>query len=397
MKKYNFDEIIDRKDTDCIKYDATEKFWRIKDAFPMWVADMDFKTPDFIINALKKRLEHEILGYGFKSERHFTSIKNWLEKRHNFNVKTDQISSSPGVVTGFSMAIQQFTNPGDEIIVQPPVYFPFFKTIKNADRKVVYNPLKISEGKITMDFADLEKKISSKTQMILLCNPHNPGGRAWTLQELQQLDELAQKHNLLVISDEIHADILLNGNKFYSYASVSEYAAQNSIIFGAPSKTFNIAGLSTSFVIAKNPEILKKYNKILELNHLAKGNVLGNIALTAAYENGSEWLDQLIEYLEGNLDYLTNFFQENMPEVKVYRPDASFLVWLDFNQWGLSPAELKNFFFKQAKIIINPGFIFGPGGEGFMRLNFALPRKKLEWALEKIYETIKQFKAHPSI
>ncbi len=392
MKTYDFDQIINRKGTDCIKYDAMEKFWGTSDAFPMWVADMDFKTPDFIIDALKKRLEHEILGYGFKSERHFTSIKNWLDKRHNFNVNKDQISSSPGVVTGFSMAIQQFTNPGDEIIVQPPVYFPFFKTVKNAGRTVVYNPLKISEGKITMDFDDLEKKISSKTQMILLCNPHNPGGRAWTLPELQQLDTIAQKHNLLVISDEIHADILLNGNKFYSYASVSEYAAQNSIIFGAPSKTFNIAGLSTSFVIAKNPEILKKYNKILELNHLAKGNILGNIALTAAYENGSDWLDQLIEYLEGNLNLITNFFQENMPEVKVYRPDASFLVWLDFNDWGLSPKKLHQFFVKQAKIIINPGYVFGPGGEGFMRMNFALPRKKLEWALGEMNKAAKQIK-----
>ena len=388
MKIYNFNQEVERKHTDCIKYDAMEKFWGIDDAFPMWVADMDFKTPDFIIEALQNRLKHEILGYSFKTQNYYKSIQKWLKERHNFKVQINELSSSLGVVTGFSMAIQKFTNKGDKIIVQPPVYFPFFKTIKNADRKVVYNPLIINNGKIKMDFKDLEEKIDEDTKMLLLCNPHNPGGRAWTRKELQKLDEICKKHNLIVVSDEIHADILYDDKKFTSYADVSEYAAQNSLIFGAPSKTFNIAGMSTSFALSKNPEILKKYNEILELNHLAKGNLLGNVALTAAYENGSAWLDQLTAYLTDNLNYVENYFKENIPQIKVYRPDASFLVWLDCKGLGLNDLELKEFFFSKVKLLLNPGYTFGQGGEGFMRMNIALPKKKLKIALERIKDKV---------
>jgi len=391
-KKYDFNQIINRKETNCIKYDAIEKFWGVRDAFPMWVADMDFKTPDFIIDAIKNRLDRGILGYGFKSSAHYKSIINWLNKRHNFKLLQNQLSSSPGVVTGFSMAIQKFTKPGDKIIVQPPVYFPFFKTVKNAKRQVVYNPLIIQNGKITIDFKDLENKASNDVKMLLLCNPHNPGGRAWTLEELKKIDKICQQNNIMVVSDEIHADILFDNKKYYPYAKVSEFAAQNSLTFGAPNKTFNIAGLSTSFVFAKNPEILKKYNEILELNHLSKGNIFGNIALTSAYEKGNDWLDQLIDYLTNNLNFIEQFFRKNIPQIKVYRPDASFLILLDCRNLGLSDAELKDFFFNKVKIILNPGYTFGQGGEGFMRMNFALPYKKLVEALEKIKSEVDKLK-----
>ncbi len=386
MKKYNFDKIIDRKNTDSIKYDATEKFWGVKDAMPLWVADMDFETPDFIIDALKKRLEHPVLGYSFKSDEHFNSIASWMKRRHGFEVNPKEISGSPGVVAGLSMAIQEFTNPGDKIIIQPPVYFPFARSIKNAGRQVVNNPLKVANGKMQMDFEDLEKKIDKDTKMILLCNPHNPGGRAWTKEELGRIDRLAQKHNLLVVSDEIHADILLNGNKYTPYASVSEYAAQNSITFGAPSKTFNIPGLATSFMIAKNPEIKERYDRILNRYHLAKGNLPGNVALTAAYTHGDEWLDELLEYLKENVDFTEEFFKKELPSIKVYRPEASFLVWLDARGLGLDDEQLKDFFFNEAGVLLNPGYTFGPGGEGFMRMNIALPRAQLEKALKKIKE-----------
>ncbi len=365
-----------------------DTFWGIEVAFPMWVADMDFKTPDFIIEAIKKRLQHEIFGYTYKSKEHFLSIKNWFKNRHNFDIDVSQLSSSPGVVTGFSMAIQKFTNKGDKIIVQPPVYFPFFNTVKNSGRQVVYNPLIIKNGSIEMDFEDLEQKIDNETKMLLLCNPHNPGGRAWTKQELQQLDKICEKHNILVVSDEIHSDILFDNHKYFPYASVSEHAAQNSICFGAPSKTFNMAGFSTSFAFSKNPEILKKYNEILNLNHLAKGNVLGNVGLTAAYENGNNWLDQLIDYLTDNLNYVESFINKNIPQIKVYRPNASFLVWLDCRGLGLDDLELKKFFFEEVKILLNPGYTFGPGGEGFMRMNIALPKHQLQQALEKIMSKV---------
>jgi cystathionine beta-lyase len=389
MKKYNFDIALNRKNTDSIKYDAIEKIWGVKDGMPLWVADMDFATPDFIIEAIKKRLEHPVLGYSFKNSQHLESISRWIKKRHNFDVSTHEISGSPGVVAGLSMAIQEFTKPGDKIIIQPPVYFPFSHIIKESGRKLVYNPLQIQEGNIQMDIEDLAKKIDKETKMILLCNPHNPGGRAWTKEELSQIDHLAQRNNLLVVSDEIHADILLNGHTYTPYASVSDYAAHHSITFGAPSKTFNIPGLATSFMIAKNPEIKKRYDKVLELYHLQKGNLLGNIALTAAYTQGEAWLDQLLEYLQKNLNLVEDFFKKQIPQIKVYRPEASFLVWLDCRNLGLNDEELKDLFFNKAGVILNPGYTFGPGGEGFMRMNIALPREKLKKALNKIKKAIK--------
>ncbi len=388
MKKYNFDKIIDRKNTDCIKYDATEQFWGVKDAMPLWVADMDFETPDFIIDAIKKRLEHPVLGYTYKNKNHFESISNWLKKRHDFEVAPEHISGSPGVVAGLNLAIREFTEPGDEVIVQSPVYFPFFHVIKENQREIVYNPLKNSGNKFEMDFEDLTSKITPKTKMILLCNPHNPVGRAWSKEELSQLDRIAQKHNLMVVSDEIHADILVNDKAYTPYASISDYAAQNSIIFGAPSKTFNIPGLATSFMIAKNPEIKKRYDHQLHTLHLQKGNILGNIALTAAYEKGENWLDQLLDYLKENIDYSIDFFNKEIPQIKVYRPEASFLLWLDARALGMDNEELKDFFFNKAGVLLNPGYTFGPGGEGFMRMNIALPKKELEKALKKIKKAV---------
>ncbi len=384
MKKYHFDTVISRKNTDSIKYDAIEKFFAVKDGMPLWVADMDFATPDFIIEAIKNRLQHPVLGYTFKNEEHFESISKWLKKRHNFSISPKHLSGAPGVVAGLSMAIQEFTQPGDKIIVQPPVYFPFFHVIKNAGRKVVYNPLIMKKGKIKMEFNDLKNKLDEDTKMLLLCNPHNPGGRAWTKEELTEIDQLAQKHNFLVVSDEIHADILFGDNKYTPYASISDYAAQHSLSFGAPSKTFNMPGLATSFMFTKNKEIKERYNKILDLFHLQKGNILGNVALTAAYTEGEEWLDQLLEYLSDNLKLVEEFFANELPEIQVYRPEASFLVWLDCKGLGLDDDELKDFFFKDAGVILNPGKNFGPGGEGFMRMNIALPRAQLQLALDKI-------------
>jgi len=396
MKKYNFDQHQDRKNTDCIKYDAIDKFWGVEEAMPLWVADMDFATPDFIIDALRERLEHPVLGYSYKNEDHFKSISNWLKKRHNYSISPKLISGAPGVVAGLSMAIQEFTKPGDKIIIQPPVYFPFSHIVRDSGRKLVYNPLIMKDGEIEMDIKDLSQKIDSETRAILLCNPHNPGGRVWTKEELLEIDQLAQKHNLFVISDEIHADILFDGNKYVPYASISDYAAAHSISFGAPSKTFNIPGLATSFMMTKNPQIKERYDKVLELYHLQKGNVLGNIALTQAYTKGEEWLNQLLTYLDGNLELIEDFFRTKVPEIKVYRPQASFLVWLDCKGLGLDKKELKDFFFNQAGVILNPGESFGPGGEGFMRMNFALPREELKIALEKIQKAVKNFSSLPN-
>lgn len=387
--KYNFDEIIDRKHTDSIKYDGLSQFLGCHDALPMWVADTDFKTPPFIVEALKTRLNHEIFGYSFKSERYFNSIIHWIEKRDNWTIKKDWISFSPGVVSGFTLAIEQFTKPGDKILVQPPVYFPFFQSITNTGRQVVNNPLKLENGRLNIDFDDLECKIDPDIKMLLLCNPHNPGGSVWTKAEMLKIQEICHKHNILVVSDEIHADVVYYPNKFVPFASISDEAAQNSITVRSHSKTFNVAGLTTSYAIIPNKKLLHDYNKKLQTPHLHMGNIFGTEALIAAYEHGEEWLEQLLDYLSENIRLVTNFFEKNYPEIKVIKPESTFLVWIDFRSLNLSGKELKDLFFNKIKIAINEGSMFGAEGEGFIRLNVGCPKSTIQKALELIKNELK--------
>jgi cystathionine beta-lyase len=385
---YNFDEPVYRKNTDCIKYDAMDLFWGVSDAIPMWVADMDIKTPPFIIDALKKRLEHEVFGYSFKTERYFQSIINWLNKRHGWKVEKNWISFSPGVVAGFTIAIEQFTNYNDEIIVQPPVYFPFFESIENTGRKVIYNNLKLKNGIFKIDFDDLKSKITNKTKMLLLCNPHNPGGRVWSKNELLKISDICNKNNILVVSDEIHADIVYSPAKHIPYASISEQAAQNSITVMSHSKTFNVAGLTTSYVISANKNLLEQYENALRIPHLHMGNIFGTEALIAAYNNGEEWLLQLIDYLKKNIEYVNNFIKQHIPKLKVIIPESTFLLWIDCRNLNMTGKELKNFFFKTAKIAINEGSMFGQGGEEFVRLNIGCSRKTIEQAMNQLKKAI---------
>jgi len=386
--KYNFDEPVYRKNTDCIKYDAMEAFWGVSDAIPMWVADMDIKTPPFVIDALKKRLEHEVFGYSFKTDRYFQSIINWLNKRHGWNVKKEWISFSPGVVAGFTIAIEQFTNTNDEIIVQPPVYFPFFESIENTGRKVVYNNLKLKNGNFEIDFNNLESKITDKTKMLLLCNPHNPGGRVWSKEELLRISNICHKNNILVVSDEIHADVVYSPAKHIPYASISEQAAQNSITVMSHSKTFNVAGLTTSYVISANENLLEQYEKALRIPHLHMGNIFGTEALIASYTHGEEWLSQLIDYLKENIEYVDSFVKQHIPKLKVIIPQSTFLLWIDCRELNMTGQEIRDFFFKKAKIAVNEGSMFGPRGEGFVRLNIGCNRKTIEQAMAQLKDAI---------
>jgi cystathionine beta-lyase len=387
--KYNFDEIVNRENTNSVKFDLRKELFGKEDVIPMWVADMDFKTPDFIINAIRKRAEHEVFGYSFRSKSYFQSIIDWVKRKHNWAVNSDWISFSPGVVPAVNMAIMAYTNPGDEIVVQTPVYFPFFSAIKDNNRIQVENPLKLENGRYCIDFEDLELKLQS-AKVLLLSNPHNPGGSVWTKDELIKLAELCIKNDVLIFADEIHADLVFKDYKFTAVASISDSIAENTITFIAPSKTFNIAALATSSVIISNSGLKEKYDKVLDTIHIGMGNVFGAVASEAAYTHGDEWLDQLMEYLAGNLDFVDDYLDQNIPQIKLIRPEGTYLVWLDCSKLDLKGKDLKDFMIHDAGIGFSDGRIFGTGGEGFMRMNIACPKQTLEHALNNLKEAIQK-------
>lgn len=393
MKNYNFDAIINRDNTDCVKYDLRSLIFGTNDLIPMWVADMDFETPDFILNAIQQRLKHPILAYSFRPEEYSTSIINWLFKNFNWEVKSNEISFCPGVVSGLVIAIEALTNPGDGIIIQTPVYFPFFTSINGTNRKLIENPLKCDGSKYEMDFEDLESKIDASTKLLILCNPHNPIGRAWTKIELSKLAEICKKHDILVISDEIHSDLVFTPSVHIPFSSISEDASLRTITFMAPSKTFNLAGLSSSFVVIKNQNILNKYNKNLEIHHLQLGNIFGTIATTAAYTYGQDWLVQLKMYLKDNIDFATGFFKSELPSLKLVPPEATYMLWIDMRALNLSEVELEKFCTNATKIGFSFGKMFGKEGIGFMRMNIACSRAVLVKALNQLkrsYDTLLQ-------
>lgn len=383
MKKYNFDELVDRTNTNCIKYDGRQMFFGTEDVLPLWVADMDFKTPDFIINALKERLEHEVLGYTFRDDSYAESITNWLEKRHAWKVEKEWLSFSPGVVAGLTLAIEAFSKPGDEVIVQPPVYFPFFDSVKGTGRKMVENPLKLENGRYTFDLEDLKQKITSETKLLLLCNPQNPGGMVWTREELEALTAICLENKVLIISDEIHSDLVFEGHKHIPLPTISEEVAQSCVVCMAGSKTFNIAGLTTSFVVIPNKRLLARYERELKVPHLHMGNIFGSVALKTAYREGKAWLEQMLVYLQENMQLVRTYLKENLPQVVPMEPEATYLVWLDFNALGLSDEELNERLLK-AGVGLNRGVQFGKQGSGYMRINIGCQRSTLLQALECI-------------
>jgi cysteine-S-conjugate beta-lyase len=385
-RQNDFDEVIPRKGTNCLKYDARDNIFQSAEVLPLWVADTDFRTPDFIVNAIKKRTEHEIFGYSFKPDSYYEAVIKWMKRRHNWKIKKEWISFSPGVVTGLTLAIESFSRPGDEIIVQPPVYFPFFACILNTKRKMVENPLKLVNGRYTFDLDDLKSKINNNTKLILLCSPQNPGGMVWTQEELKNLMDICLENDILILSDEIHSDLVYRRHRHIPLASISDEAAHNSIIFMSPSKTFNVAGLSTSIVIIPDQLKLKRYNFNLNTKHLGMGNIFGTVALEAAYNGGDDWLEQQIEYLWDNYIFLEKFLRKNLPHVDIMKPEATYLVWLDFQKYGMNDEELFSFITEKAKVGLSNGARFGKGGNGWMRLNIGCPRNVLTEALYRISE-----------
>lgn len=387
---WNFDELISRDNTSCIKYDFREKVFGRSDVIPMWVADMDFRTPPFIIEALHNRLGHEILGYSYRPESYFSSLCEWISSRHGWKVRREWIDFSPGVVPALNVCTLAFTNPGDEIIIQPPVYAPFHAAARDHQRKLVFNRLLETEDGWSMDLEDLREIITPLTKMIIISNPHNPVGRAWRAGELAGLAEICYDNGIVILSDEIHSDLVLPGHSHVPLASLSEKAASITITCMAPSKTFNLAGLSTSSMIIPDPVLRQKYRQTLEGLHLHLGNIFGNIASEAAYTHGHEWLDQMINYIQGNVDLVVDYCRENIPQVKPFRPEATYMIWLDCRELGLNSEELQRFFVDRAGVGMNEGSSFGPGGEGFMRMNLACPRSVVEKALKQIDRAIKE-------
>jgi cystathionine beta-lyase len=383
MKTYNFDEVIDRSGTSTVKYDGRQAFFGKSDLIPLWVADMDFKTPGFIVEAIRKRAEHEIFGYTLKPEAYTQSIVGWLKRRHNWEIKPEWISFSPGVVAGLTIAIEALSNPGDGVIIQPPVYFPFFDSVKGTNREMIENPLRLENGRYYFDFDDLKRKITPKTKILLLSNPHNPGGMAWNEKELTELARICLENKMLIISDEIHSDLVFEGFKHTPLAGISEEVAQNSVICMSPSKTFNTAGLTTSYLVIPNKRNFVAYERLMRLPHLHMGNIFGTVALEAAYTFGDEWVSQVTKYLFGNYLFLEKFFAENLPEVKAMRPEATYLIWLDFSEFGLTDEALSQKLI-DAGVGLNRGVQFGKQGSGYMRMNIGCPRSVLEEALIRI-------------
>lgn len=389
MKHYNFDEIIDRKGTSCVKYDGLKNAYQGKEnLIPLWVADMDFATPDFIVEALKKRCEHPVFGYTFDDDEYYESIQTWLDYKYHWKTEREWISYIPGIVKGIGLAVQCFTQPGDKVIIQPPVYHPFRLVSTRMGREVVYNPLKLEDGVYKMDFEQLESLIDKDCKMLILSNPHNPGGVVWEKEALVKLAQICSAHGILVISDEIHAEMTYPQFRHHPFATVSEEAAACSVTFMAPSKTFNIAGIVSSYALVPNTWIREKFYSFLEAGELNAGTIFAFTATKAAYTYGAEWLQQMRSYVIENVNFVDEYLKKNIPQIKVYRPQASFLVWLDCRELKLSQPELVQLFEDKAGLALNDGTMFGKEGEGFMRLNIGCPRSILNKALESLKKAI---------
>lgn len=387
--KNNFDIVIDRKGTYCHKWDGAYRYFGTNDIVPLWIADMDFTPPKEVVEVLEKRASHGIYGYTVIESEHRKPFMNWTKKRYGYEIEEDWIVNTPGVVPAICAAIQALTSEGDEIIIQPPVYPPFFNSIKNNDRKIVENPLVYKDGKYQIDFEDLEEKINNKDiKMLLLCSPHNPVGRVWDRDELERVIELCIKNDIIIFSDEIHGDIIYKGHKFNSLMTFSKEYYDKLIVATAPSKTFNIAGLYYSNILIPNEEIRNKIKFVLTKLNISADNVFSVSAGAAVYEYGEQWVDELVEYLEGNADFVVNFIRENIPQVKSYKLEGTYLMWLDFRDIFDNQEDLKDFLINKAKVGLNDGTTFGEQYVGFARLNIASPRSIIEEGLKRLEKAL---------
>lgn len=386
--EYNFDEKINRKNTNCAKYDGLKKYFGYEDLNPLWVADMDFKTPAFINDAIINAAKNSLYGYSIDSDALYESIINWQNTQHNWQINKEDIYMINGVVPAYSACIEAFSEENDEVIVQTPIYPPLFKCVNANNRKVVLNELKKDEnGYYTMDLEDLEKKITSKTKILALCSPHNPVGRVWSKDELEKLANICIKHNIIIVSDEIHSDITFK--KFTPLSSISKEIANQTITLNSAGKTFNIAGLNSAYAISKNQDLLNKFKKIAQKREIQSINFFGYIATKAAYDNGAIFVEELKKYLLSNINFTKDFFEKNNIKIDFGIPEATYLLWLDFSKINLSHEEIKELLLRKAKIALNDGVSFGNNGDKYFRLNCALSKKALNTALIQLSNSLK--------
>ena len=385
MNKFDFDTITDRSNTNAIKYDLAEKRNKPLDAISLWVADMDFKTAPCIQKALAEKAAHGIFGYSRPDSRYYNALRNWFLTEHNFEIKDEWVVNTPGVSYAFATAIRALTEEGDAVLITRPVYYPFSNVINNQNRKLVNSALVLKNGHYEIDYEDFENKIiSEKVKVFLFCSPHNPGGRVWTKEELEKISEICLKHNVIVVSDEIHSDITFENHKHTVFASISDETRENSIICTAPSKTFNLAGLQFSNIIIPNEKLRSKFTKEMDRTGYDEPSLMGIVAATAAYSEGKEWFEAAKAYIWNNILFAEKLVSEKCPKIKVLKPEGSYLLWMDFSAFNLSDSQINDKILNKAKVWLDGGIMFGPEGKNFQRINCATPRAILEKALIQI-------------
>ena len=388
--RYDFDRTIDRLGTGSLKYDFARQFTGREDLLPMWVADMDFAVPDEIVRALHQRVDHGIFGYTMPEDSYYEVLKGWFARRYGYEIDREWNTIVPGVVYGVTTAIRALTSPGDAILIQEPVYHPFRRSIQENGRVCVNEPLMYRDGRYLIDMDRLEKAIvSNRVKAMIICSPHNPVGRVWTVEELSQIDEICRRHQVKVIADEIHCDFIYPGSRFTSFGTLGEESLQNAVICTSPSKTFNLAGMQISNILIPNEELRARFREENEANGYGLNNVLGLVAGKSAYEHGEEWLEELISYLWGNVCYVRGYLKDNLPDLRLVEPEGTYLLWMDFTGAFDDPDQLEHLIRDKARLWLDNGGMFGQGSELFERFNIACPRKTLERAMDQLQAAFK--------
>lgn len=393
MERYDFDTLIDRRGTNCTKYDGIESFKSdYNEVLPLWIADMDFATPSPIGEAIKRRLEHPVLGYTIAPQKYYSALQNWFAKRYGFTPKAEELMYTPGVVSGIYKMIQCLTEVGDGVVIMPPVYYPFFNVTHGSGRKLIEAPLNLNNHEMQIDWERLDQALSN-ARALIISHPHNPGGRVWRIEELQRIAELAKKHNAYIISDEIHADLTFPEHKHHPFPSVSQAAAERTVTLMAPSKAFNMPGVIGSHLFIKDENLRKKVFEYMFINGLGHAACYTFEAITSAYEECGDWLDACLDYIKGNVLFVKNYLEQRIPKVKMIMPEASFLIFLDCEELGLKDSdELNRFFIEKAGLYLDRGSTFGTGGEWYMRLNVGESRKVIEEAMKRLENAVNQLK-----
>lgn len=387
---YDFDEIIERRNTGSLKYDLAVRRGKPEGVLPLWVADMDFRTPQCVVDALVERSRHGIFGYSESDDAYFAAVQNWYAKYFGFSVRQEWLLKTPGIVFAICAAMRALTQKGDAVLIQPPVYYPFSACVRDNGRKLVENRLVYSDGRYSIDFTEFERKIAENgVKMFLLCSPHNPVGRVWTREELSRMGDICHAHNVIVVSDEIHSDFVYGGRRHHVFATLKKEYEDMSIVCTAPSKTFNLAGLQISNIFIPNAEMRRTVRREINNSGYDELNSMGMVACKAAYEGGRDWLDELIAYLTGNFAFIRAYLNENLPEIRLVEPEGTYLAWLDCGALAMPDDDLKTLIEQKAGLWLDDGPMFGPGGEGFQRVNIACPRPVLERAFRQLAQAVR--------